>query len=64
MSCHTTGTDNAPLVNFVDYATAVEYANAILQRVGTGQMPPFGNDPVPADAFETIKRWHEGGDNP
>jgi len=65
MSCHGEPTaENTPAVNFEDYATAVEYAAAIVLRVGTGQMPPLGSEPVPSADFEVIKRWHEGGDNP
>ena len=65
MGCHgTPPAENTPEVSFIDYDTAVEYATAIVLRVGTGQMPPLGSEAVPPEDFELIKRWHEGGDNP
>jgi len=65
MSCHgDPPKDNTPGVDFNDYGTSVEYAAAIVLRVGTGQMPPAGSPPVSPENFEMIKRWHEGGTNP
>ena len=62
--CHATGENGAPAQDYNDYAVTSALAQTIVSRISTNQMPPAGEDPVPADAFDIIQGWYLSGMNP
>ena len=65
MNCHAApGSNNAPPVALDDYAIAVDRKAEVVQRVGTGQMPPASAPSLPADQLQLLLRWYASGANP
>lgn len=62
-SCHATG-GAGPLRDFTDYSQVVAIQDAVLERVGTGLMPPASATQLTAAEYETIIHWFATGAQP
>ncbi len=61
--CHDQGVDGAPIIDFLDYNVAKEWAPRILARVSDAQspMPPRRIAILVPEDWSLVKRWVEGG---
>lgn len=61
--CHDQGVDGAPVIDFLDYDVAKEWAPRILARVSDAQspMPPRRIAILLPEDWSLVKRWVEGG---
>ena len=67
MTCHQTGTNNAPIINLADYPTAVSYADRIKIRLtadGTTPMPPVDTEILTSQQYAAVLQWIAQGTQP
>lgn len=55
--CHTGGDNGAPVIDFEDYDTAVEFTDKALSRIADGSMPPPGYPGVPKEKLQILQDW-------
>lgn len=62
-SCHTSGAQYAPVLNFEDYATAKTWAQKSLQRLTDtlAPMPPASAEVLTPAQYDVVVRWIDGG---
>jgi cytochrome c5 len=66
-SCHKTGAQGAPVIDWESYATAVQYGPRALIRLqaqGVAPMPPATAEVLTATDFAVITKWVGGGMKP
>lgn len=64
MSCHQTGINGAPAINFTDYETARTWSAEALKRlnaVSVSPMPPTSAETLTAADYAVVTRWVGGG---
>jgi len=62
-SCHATGAQYSPKIDFSDYETTKQISTKMIQRISAGQMPPSSSPAMPAEAFDVLLRWEASGRN-
>lgn len=62
-SCHATGANYAPQIDFETYATARTWAQASLRRITDtlSPMPPVATETLTPAQYEIVVRWVDGG---
>ncbi len=63
-SCHISGASGVPLRDFTDYAQVVAIADPILERIGTGLMPPAEMPQLNDDEYDAVVSWFATGATP
>lgn len=61
--CHLSGAE-APLRDFSDYGTVVSLADTIIEKIGTGLMPPAPIPSLDEESWERLVRWYSTGQSP
>lgn len=66
MVCHATGTNNAPVLNFTDLATAQAQLTEIVRRLQNtaSPMPPTAQERLSPTDYQVVIRWQQGGSLP
>ena len=63
-TCHLAGTPGVPFRDFTDYEQVVALEDPILERMGTGLMPPVGSPELSDDEFDAVVAWFATGAQP
>ena len=66
-SCHLTGAQSSPIINFNDYAVTKTYAPLVIKRLkaeGVAPMPPANSEVLSAADYAVVLKWVAGGMQP
>lgn len=64
-SCHESGTQGAPVIDYSSYDQTVAKAQVMIEKMSAGLMPPAdAPKKMPPDKYELVLRWYSSGQNP
>lgn len=64
-SCHESGAEGAPVIDFSSYEATVAKAQVMIEKMSAGLMPPAdAPKKIPPDKYELVLRWYSSGQNP